>query len=112
LTCDGESVLMSEDFDEVAALSLIGKYVVVGVNYTDQNGELVEQKQFHGRVVRANAREGVVLIQPSGDEMKLPPFLRAFQPARPGEYRLRSTGEVVANPDYTCTWSVTRDPVD
>jgi hypothetical protein len=27
--------------------------------------------------------------------------------ARPGEYRLSSTGEVVADPDFTAAWTVT-----
>jgi hypothetical protein len=99
---------MSSKFDEKAAQALIGKYVVVGVTYTGERDEFIDQKQFHGRVVRANAGEGVVIVQASGEEMKLPPFLRAFEPAKPGEYRLRSTGEVITDPDYTCTWSVKR----
>ena len=98
------------EFDEKAAQGLVGKYVLVGVTYTDDRDEPVGQKQYHGRIVRANAREGVVIVQQSGDEMRLPPFLKAFQPARPGEYRIRSTGEVVMNPDYTCTWSVKEPP--
>ncbi len=94
------------EFDEKGAQGLVGKYVLVGITYTDDCDEPIGQKQFHGRVVRANAREGVVILQQSGEEMKLPPFLKAFQPARPGQYRLHSTGEVVVDPDYTCTWSV------
>jgi hypothetical protein len=68
----------------------------------------VDQRQFHGRVVRANAWEGIVLVQPSDEGVRLPPLLKAIQKASPGEYRLSTTGEVVVNPDYTCTWSVTR----
>lgn len=100
--------IMEEQFDEVAAQKLVGKYILVGITYTDDSDEPVEQKQFHDRVVRANATEGVVLVQQSGEELRLPPFLKPFQVARPGEYRLRSTGEVVVDPDYTCTWSVKR----
>ena len=99
---------MTGEFDEVAAQQLIGKRVVVGVTYTDESGRPIEQRQFHGRVVRANAGEGIVLARPSGEEVRLPPLLKALQMASPGEYRLRSTGEVVVDPDYTCTWSVTR----
>ncbi|MFX0060574.1 MAG: hypothetical protein ACFFC7_00125 [Candidatus Hermodarchaeota archaeon] len=36
----------------------------------------------------------------------LPPDLSAFQKAEPGDYRLRSTGEVVINPDFTVLWTV------
>jgi hypothetical protein len=97
---------MTDEFDEVAAQQIVGKCVVVGITYTDDAGRSVDQTQFHGRVVRANAEEGLVLVRPSGEEFRLPPLLKALQKASPGEYRLRSTGEVVVNPDYTCTWSV------
>jgi hypothetical protein len=43
----------------------------------------------------------------SGDVYTLPPDLRAFFPAPPGSYRLRETGEVVVDPDYTATWNIT-----
>jgi len=36
----------------------------------------------------------------------LPPEPEAYEPAPPGEYRLRSTGEVVVDPDYLTTWTV------
>jgi hypothetical protein len=40
----------------------------------------------------------------------LPPDTRAFQKASPGEYRLKSTGEVVADPDYTAMWTLRSPP--
>jgi hypothetical protein len=42
----------------------------------------------------------------TGDIFTLPPALEAFAPAPPGEYRLRSTGEVVVDPDFTCVMQV------
>ncbi|MBN7463153.1 hypothetical protein I3U64_23750, partial [Mycobacteroides abscessus subsp. abscessus] len=36
----------------------------------------------------------------------LPPAPESFSPAAPGEYRLRSTGEVITDPDYLATWTV------
>jgi len=45
----------------------------------------------------------------AGETYRLPPDMRAFFPATKGEYRLRSTGEVVVDPDFfTTTWSVQR----
>ena len=34
----------------------------------------------------------------------LPPDPSLIQPAPPGEYRMRSTGEVITNPDFITTW--------
>jgi hypothetical protein len=47
------------------------------------------------------------MILPSGETYSLPPDYSNIFAAPPGEYRLRVTGEVVANPDYTTTWSIT-----
>jgi hypothetical protein len=40
----------------------------------------------------------------------LPPDLRGWKPAPPGEYRLKSTGEVVVDPDYLAAWTVVQPP--
>jgi hypothetical protein len=92
----GESVLTNA----------IGKTVIVGVTYLDHVGEVDRQVQYWGVIVRVSQREGIVIRLPSGEEKSLPPNPRAFEPAPPGEYRFRSTGEVVANPDLMTTWSV------
>ncbi|HRH19598.1 MAG TPA: hypothetical protein PLE81_03065 [Brevundimonas sp.] len=46
----------------------------------------------------------------SGEEYWLPPDFGAFQPAPPGDYRLRSTGITVRDPDFTSTWTVDMPP--
>jgi hypothetical protein len=97
---------MPNDFD-VEGAELLGTYILVGITCLDHGGKVVEEHQFHGRVVRATRVEGVVILTAAGEELKLPPDGRAFSPADPGEYRLRSTGEVVVDPDYTATWTVT-----
>ncbi len=45
-----------------------------------------------------------------GGVFRLPFDPEALKVAAPGEYRLRSTGEVVVNPDFTTVWSVTLGP--
>jgi hypothetical protein len=98
---------MARDFDSQKGPELVGSHVLVGITRVDHGGKVIEQQQFHGHVVRATAAEGVVIVNESGEEMKLPPDARAFEPAEPGEYRLRSTGEVVVDPDYLATWTIT-----
>ena len=98
-------------FDERRAAALVGKYVLIGLTYYDADGGLVEQLQMHGTIVAAVAGRGIdVALKGTrlGQTYTLPPDLRALQPARPGEYRLRSTGEVITDPDVTCAWSVTK----
>jgi hypothetical protein len=46
------------------------------------------------------------LAKPTGCRLTL----EAFEAAPPGEYRLRSSGEVVVNPDYITSWVVEAPP--
>lgn len=98
------------EFDPDKAKELIGKYILVGITYLDSNGELESQQQLHGTIKRAS-EEGI-LIQLAGtcegEEWNMPPDTSSITVAEPGEYNLRSTGEVVSNPNYLCTWEVHR----
>jgi hypothetical protein len=46
-------------------------------------------------------------MQVNGEEFSIPPDLSAIEIAAPGDYTLRSTNEVVRNPDYLASYSVT-----
>ena len=95
--------------DQNHAASFIGKRLLVGVTYLDHDETFLEQRQFHGEIVRINETEGIVLrIGNSDQEQKLPPDLNSLQKAPEGEFRLRSTGEVVVNPDFLTTWTITK----
>ena len=94
------------DFD-TAAQAVIGKHLLVGVTYVDADGELLRQEQFHGEIVRASRAEGLILrLAGTGEERWVPPDLSRLEPAAPGRYRLRGTGEQVDNPDFVSTWTV------
>ncbi len=76
------------------------KRIIVGITFVDHDGQVIERFQMHGRVVAANGAEGIVLVRPDGSRFAIPPSPQWLRAARPGEYRLRATGEVVIDPDY------------
>ncbi len=87
---------------------MIGKRVLVGKTYV-RGDEVIEQVQFHGVIETADERTGFALRRAdTGEWESLPPDLRAFRPAEPGEYTLSSTGEVVLDPDFIATWIAER----
>ena len=86
---------------------LIGKTILIGLTYYTANDEFIEQKQYWGRVVESNENRILVKLN-DGEIFVLPPDLSSTQVAAPGEYRLRSTGEIVVNPDYLTTWNINR----
>jgi hypothetical protein len=95
-------------WDARRAASLDGALVLVGITVEAPEGARLSQ--FYGTVIEVDAVNGVTLRLEgtrSGETYRLPPDLNAFAPAPPGEYRLRATGEVVRDPDFTTQWTIT-----
>jgi hypothetical protein len=95
-----------KEFDLERARSLVGKHVIIGLTYYDHNDTFLEQVQLHGDIVRFDQAEAVVRLSSTGELFILPPDPSAFVEAAPGEYRLRSTGEVIVDPDLTSSWTI------
>lgn len=98
---DGEPLL-----NEDRARFAIGKRVLVGLTVLSTEGEPIEQRQLSGTVAGVVADRGIELHLDDGEVYWLPPDARSLEEARPGEYRLRSSGEVVRDPDYLCFWQI------
>lgn len=100
---DGKPLFTEADIDK-----LLGKTVLIGITTLEADGTFVEQTQMHGVIEKADQHGIVVALKGKreGETWNMPPDMRAMQPAKAGEYQLRSTGEIVANPDFTATWTV------
>jgi hypothetical protein len=94
------------DFSDEDARNVIGRRVLVGVTHRTMEDEVASLEQFHGIVDRVSRSEGLVLRLPGGGERTIPPDLSRLEPAAPGDYRLKTTGEIVVDPDFTAMWTV------
>jgi hypothetical protein len=65
-------------FSERAAMTLIGKRVRVWVVYEDENRRRLGDDEYHGRIIRASRREGIVIQTPSGGHRTVPADLRGL----------------------------------
>src|SRR5258707_1072538 len=92
-------------------INLVGRTIIIGITTLEHDGSLLEQAQKHGVIERIDA-QGIAIRLSDGELFMLPPDVGALRPAPPGEYRFRSTGEVVTNPDLMTTWTITRPPPD
>lgn len=92
-------------FNEDRGRSMIGKTILVGLTSISPNGSASEVRQLVGSAEQID-QMGIRLRLEGGDYYDLPPDLRPVDEAMPGEYRLRSTGQVVVDPDFTATWNV------
>ena len=91
----------------IADLSeLLGKTVLVGITRVDHMDKFLVQDQFHGIVESLDGGLVHIRVAGSGADFTLPPEPSAFARAQPGHYRLRATGEVVVDPDFTSSWTV------
>ena len=94
-------------FDEEEAKAIIGKHLLVGVTHRNHSDEVTGLEQFHGEIIRASREEGIILrLSGSDKERWVPPDLSRLEPAAPGNYRLKDSGEVVVDPDLLSTWTV------
>lgn len=81
------------------------KVMLIGMTYYTHDDQFIEQKQFWGKIIEAGEHR-IIVQQKNGEIISLPPDLRSVKTAPPGTYRLRSTGEVIENPDFLSTWIV------
>ena len=95
---------------------LVGKTVLLGLTFTDADGDVIEQTQRHGVIAAADPEDGVSVrfVAPGrpwdGELYRLPPDLRSLRAAPPGAYTLRATGETVVDPDYMWSWVISSSP--
>jgi hypothetical protein len=96
--------------EQIEPSELNGARILVGVTREFPDGSY-EQEQ-HSGIARVEDRGSYCLVLldcSDGVERDYPFDARTLQRAQPGEYRLRSTGEVVKDPDFLMTWTVTKD---
>jgi hypothetical protein len=97
------------EWDNDWAKWLLGQYALVGITRMAADRETVRSiEQHHGRIVAVNRRGVTIACEGhwQGKTVKLPPDQRAFSPARPGQYCLKSTGELVNDPDIVTSWTI------
>lgn len=94
--------------EELVFEQIIDKVILIGLTYYTADRVLIERKQFWGTVVEANEK-GIAVRLNNGEIFSLPPNLSSTKKAPPGEYRLRTTGELIVDPDYLSTWNIYRE---
>jgi hypothetical protein len=83
---------------------MVGARLPRGSHLRRRAGDIESRYEFAGRVLAVSP---LVSIERASEEpVTLPPDPEAYSRARPGEYSLASTGEVVVDPDYPTVWTV------
>ncbi|MDF3027556.1 MAG: hypothetical protein K0S23_1863 [Fluviicola sp.] len=85
---------------------LKGKVFLVGLTFTDQEGEIIEQYQTHGTVAKLTVDGFFKIIREDKSVFTIPYDKDTIKKAKEGEYREKMTGEIIKNPDYIMTWEI------
>jgi hypothetical protein len=91
--------------DLIEPCDIAGRTILVGITRQARDGSY-EQEQFVGIAGIEDCKTyALVRLRCDDGEVRDYPFdARTLQRAPAGEYRLRSTGQVVRNPDFLMTW--------
>lgn len=93
------------DLNEIE-VSLKGKVFLIGLTIINNNHEVVEQYQTHG-IFHQLTDSGLIRIKrKDGSIFQLPYDNDAIKSLEKGEYRERSTGEIIKDPDFLMTWEI------
>lgn len=91
---------------------LKGKVFLIGLTFIDQDENLIEQYQTSGTVDELTDEGFLQFNRNDGSTFHLPYDKRAIKEAAEGEYRERATGNIIVNPDYITTWTITAKSAD
>ncbi len=86
---------------------------LIGINIIDENNELIEQYQTHGRLIDITEDKIIQIKRKDDTIFRLPYDLEAIEVAQEGVYTEASTGAQITNPDFITTWEVvTQSPAE
>lgn len=91
------------------AAKLPGKTVLIGTTYRVGNGAPDRVEERWGTIRSTDPDHGIEVVLSgvhNGQVFWLPPHMANLLVADKGSYRLRSTGELVVNPDYISNWTI------
>ncbi len=89
---------------------LEGRTLLVGITHVAADGSHTQEQYAGTASISDRGSYSLVTVACSDGETRNYPFdSRSLERAGPGEYRLRSTGEVVTDPDFLMTWTVTKE---
>jgi hypothetical protein len=93
-----------------AKKALVGKSTLIELKHVDALGKDMGLEHAWGIIESVDRKDGILielLGVRAGQKMALPAEIETFQVARPGLYRLETTGEEIESPDYYSVWTIT-----
>ena len=84
----------------------IGKLILIGIRYYNNDNELIEQFQTSGIIESINEKEIKIKRENCSELFTIPNDDRAIMEAKPGKYRECQSGKIIENPDFISQWAI------
>ena len=91
---------------------LKGKLFLIGLTFVDEEGKIIGQYQTHGTVARLTVDGFFKILREDHSIFTIPYDKDTIKIAKGGEYREKTTGEIIRNPDFIMTWRVKTKDTD
>jgi hypothetical protein len=86
---------------------LKGKVFLIGLTFVDSDGKIVEQYQTHGTVTELTNQGLLRFRKKDGSDFQIPYSADSIKKADKGEYKEKSSGLIITDPDFLMTWEIT-----
>lgn len=93
-------------------LILKGKLFLIGLTFVDQEDKLIEQYQTSGTVDELTNERFIKLNRNDGSVFQIPYDEDSIKKAAKGEYKEKSTGNIIKDPDYQTSWTISVKTTD
>lgn len=88
---------------------IIGKQILIGLSYYNQEGDLLEQTQKYGPILRYDEKKIVFHDKLSKEEFAIPTDIQALKKANPElVYRLKANKQEVTGIELIGLFSITK----
>jgi hypothetical protein len=84
-----------------------GKVFLIGLTFVDKDRKLIEQYQTHGTVAELTGRGLFKINRKDGSIFQMLYDKDTIKKAANGEYKEKSSGEIIKDPDFIMTWKIT-----
>ncbi len=83
-----------------------GKVFLIGLTFIDHDEKIIEEYQTSGIVNELTDKGIFKFIRTDGSIFSLPYEPESIKPAAKGEYREKSTNNIIIDPDFITTWII------
>ncbi|MRM85857.1 hypothetical protein D1Z98_06975 [Riemerella anatipestifer] len=102
-----ELIMTWEEFKE----NLKNKTFLIGITFVDENGDIIDEYQTSGKVLELTDNGILKLKRENENFFQIPYDNDSIFAAQKGEYKEKSSGKIIVDPDFITQWTVSKNDI-